>query len=597
MKSSTLSIFFALVVSATQHSALRAQPTEIYSHGNPTNLEQHMLEMINRARANPMEEGVRLMDTDDQAVQQAYSFFSINKSATKAAFAQYPMRPPLAFHPLLIQASRNHTSDMVAMNFQGHTSSNGQQLDDRYATVGYTSQGMFGENVAAYSNSVWYGHCGLNVDWGEQNQIELGHRKNIMNFESTPYTEIGIGITNSGGGLQQGTVGPLVITQNFGIRQTRYVTGVVYRDLNDNGMYDPGEGIAGVSVTPNTGSHYAITSESGGYAFPVAKNTTISVTFAGEGIGAPSTVTASVGTDNYKLDFVPAASAPLAPILQLPANNATNVVASNVTLTWRTVPTASMYAFQVAKDQQFSVASIVIQGDSPTPEVTIGTLPCGTKLYWRTRASNAQGDGPWSAPFNFTTGGRTPSLPIGLTSVDSLDRCCAPVRFTMSWQAVPEALTYHVRVSRATPPFGILWQDSTVQGLSAESDFTSDLAVEVVWSVRAKNACGYSGWGTDQAVFVSGTTSVADQPQTGFQPSVYVYPNPASSELHVVLEQISAANTPHVIALHDAQGKQIVHVQSMQNNVTLPLIGVASGAYTIVVTTPTGKFATPVVVR
>jgi hypothetical protein len=121
---------------------------------------------------------------------------------------------------------------MVAKNFQGHTGSDGSSMSDRYVRVGYQSQGMFGENVAAYSNSVWHGHCGLNVDWGTQNQIDLGHRKNIMNFENYNYTEIGIGISYTGAGIPN--VGPYVITQNFGMRGQRYVVGVIFDDKNKN---------------------------------------------------------------------------------------------------------------------------------------------------------------------------------------------------------------------------------------------------------------------------------------------------------------------------------------------------------------------------
>ena len=73
-----------------------AQANQLYSHGDPTPEEQQMLEMVNRARANPTEEGIRLMDTDDARVQGAYSYFNINKTATKAAFTAYPQRPPLA---------------------------------------------------------------------------------------------------------------------------------------------------------------------------------------------------------------------------------------------------------------------------------------------------------------------------------------------------------------------------------------------------------------------------------------------------------------------------------------------------------------------
>ena len=167
-----MKIFFVLCASILSVHAF-AQPNQVYSHGDPTAEEQLMLEMINRARANPPEEGIRLMDTDDARVQSAYSFFSISKSATKTAFAGYAQKPPLAFHPSLMTAAIGHSVDMDANNFQGHTSTNGDDLGDRFRTVSYASQGTYGENVAAYSESVWHGHCGLNVDWGTQNQIDL----------------------------------------------------------------------------------------------------------------------------------------------------------------------------------------------------------------------------------------------------------------------------------------------------------------------------------------------------------------------------------------------------------------------------------------
>ena len=104
---SIVTALFCLVLFGTQ---LVAQPTQVYSHGDPTPEEQLMLEYINRGRANPTEEGIRMMDTKDPAVQGAYSYFKIDAAKTKQAFAGYPERPPLAFHPQLIESSRNHTT-------------------------------------------------------------------------------------------------------------------------------------------------------------------------------------------------------------------------------------------------------------------------------------------------------------------------------------------------------------------------------------------------------------------------------------------------------------------------------------------------------
>src|ERR1051325_1441533 len=52
--------------------------TQLYSIGDPTNEEQYYLELINRARANPTAEGVRLALTTDPNVLSAYSAFGVN---------------------------------------------------------------------------------------------------------------------------------------------------------------------------------------------------------------------------------------------------------------------------------------------------------------------------------------------------------------------------------------------------------------------------------------------------------------------------------------------------------------------------------------
>ena len=46
--------------SKTTMQAVSAPTATLYSHGNPTAEEQYILELVNRARANPAEEGLRL---------------------------------------------------------------------------------------------------------------------------------------------------------------------------------------------------------------------------------------------------------------------------------------------------------------------------------------------------------------------------------------------------------------------------------------------------------------------------------------------------------------------------------------------------------
>ena len=95
-----------------------------YSHGEPSAQEQYMLELVNRARANPPAEGWRLQATTDPDILNAYSYFQVDLARLVADFAGYPARPPLAFNANLIAAARGHSQDMADQQFSG---SYGQQ--------------------------------------------------------------------------------------------------------------------------------------------------------------------------------------------------------------------------------------------------------------------------------------------------------------------------------------------------------------------------------------------------------------------------------------------------------------------------------------
>ncbi len=276
-----------------------------YSHGDPTAEEQYMLELINRARADPAAEGLRLRATTDPDILSAYSYFQVDLARLVADFAGYPPRPPLALNANLIAAARGHSQDMVANDFQGHTGSNGSTVTTRINATGYTGWTVLAENVYAFAKTIFYGHAGFNVDWGVPS---LGHRLNIMNFSASGpvYTEIGIGIvaeTSPSTG-----VGPLVITEDLGTRSggQRFVVGVIYKDHNRDGFYSIGEGVADILVSTSQGNH-AYTSTSGGYAVPLASGSgSITVRAEGAVLGAAQERSVAIAGNNVKADFVAA---------------------------------------------------------------------------------------------------------------------------------------------------------------------------------------------------------------------------------------------------------------------------------------------------
>jgi len=111
----------------------------------------------------------------------------------------------------------------------------------------------------------------------------------------------------------------------FGAAGTVFITGVAYQDNNANGLYDAGEGLSGVSVIPDHGGWYAVTSSSGGYAIPVPVNSgTYILTAAGSGL-AGATATVTVGADSVKADWVwPATPVPLPPQVAVPPSDGVN---------------------------------------------------------------------------------------------------------------------------------------------------------------------------------------------------------------------------------------------------------------------------------
>ncbi|HSV63703.1 MAG TPA: CAP domain-containing protein, partial [Chthoniobacterales bacterium] len=285
---------------------------QLYSIGDPTNDEQYYLELINRARANPTAEGIRLATTTDANVLGAYAALGVNLVLMQAQFALIPPQPPLSMNATLLDAARAHSQNMLQNNYQGHTGPDGSITTRLAAYTAGPNSWSIGENVYAYSKSVWYGHAGFEVDWGGTAltggmQSPPGHRENI---HSPDFREVGIGVVlGSNGG--SGGVGPQLVTQDFGTKGglLPFVTGVVYRDLNSNGFYDPGEGIGGVTVTIANVNNYAVTTASGGFSVPVPGSGIYTVTFSGGSVPTTTQSVSVVNAQNVKADYIVTGSA------------------------------------------------------------------------------------------------------------------------------------------------------------------------------------------------------------------------------------------------------------------------------------------------
>lgn len=490
-------------------SPLSSVPTEQYSHGNPSAEEQYVLELINRARSNPTAEGIFLAETTDPQVLAAYAFFNIDKNKLKTDFAGYPVRPPLAFNPKLMTAARNHGQDMYDNDFQGHTGSNGSQLADRLGVVGYTGWTWAGENVAARSYHVTYGHIGLNVDWGV---ASLGHRKNIMSYEEgvPVFSEIGISALHKS--PSGANTGPVILTEVFGNANRPYLLGVVYRDLNNNNFYDVGEGLSGVTVMPSAGTYFAVTSESGGYAIPVTSSMgNITVTASGGALTSPVVLSATTGTENVKLDFK-AGTPSLPGIVSLIAPTDESIVASpQMPLVWEQIAGATTYHLQVSNQSNFSTMLVndsTLTGDSKM----MTALENNATYYWRVRAKNDAGWGSFSAANSFTV---ELALPLAVSLVTPANGATVvPDAVKFSWnRSVPDVRKYWIEVSTTADMSNVVARDTSVTDTFKVFTGTLQHNTTYYWQVRAKNQ---AGWGPYSSVrnLTTATSSVND-PVTG----------------------------------------------------------------------------------
>ena len=102
------------------------------------------------------------------------------------------------------------------------------------------------------------------------------------------------------------------------------------------------------------------------------------------------------------LELGVSATAPTAPTLSTPANNATGVKV-RPHLTWTAAPGALTYLVEVSTSNTFVplVTSATVTGTSWDVDVTLDN---STQYYWRVKPTNYCGDGAVSAVFTFTTG-------------------------------------------------------------------------------------------------------------------------------------------------------------------------------------------------
>lgn len=359
----------------------------------------------------------------------------------------------------------------------------------------YLSTELFGQFEANTSQTPWWKlYAGLNVGAGIKMQI---FNNTVVNY-GTNFLQINLQIA------QATSTPPTVSTSSISNITSNSATG-------------------GGNVTSQGSS--SVTAR--GVCWSTSQNPTINSnkTNNGTGIGSftsniagllPSTqyylrayATNSAGTsygNQVSLTTAAGGTAPSAPTLSSPSNNATNI-SIPATLSWNASNGAASYTLQVSVNSSFTSYVYNQSGITNTSQQVSG-LNNSTNYFWRVSATNSYGTSGWSTTRNYTTaaGSNIPSAPTlsspsnGATSIST-----SP---TLSWNSSSGSTSYNLQVSTSSG-FGSYIYNQNVGNVTSKSISGLNSNTSYYWRVNATNSFGTSGWSTTR-IFTTIT-------QTGYQ--------------------------------------------------------------------------------
>jgi hypothetical protein len=291
----------------------------------PTIYEQLIVELINRARANPADEAAR------------YALAGgINEGLPAGTISDAP-KQPLAINPNITDAARQHSQWMIDTDtFQHPGPTPSMRGGDRMTAAGYAlsvGTDVWGENIG------WRGFpsSGINGVNAEILQRDL-FKDYVTDYDSDPdidldvvgrthrvammdprYREVGVGLIGGEFIDSTGTYNALMLTQDFAINTANpFVTGVVFADvIVTDQFYTSGEGVGDVTITAKRVSDGSVagtttTWDAGGYSLQLAPGT-YDLVASGGGLDGEITKHQIVVSDqNVKVDFIPG-EAPVGP--------------------------------------------------------------------------------------------------------------------------------------------------------------------------------------------------------------------------------------------------------------------------------------------
>ena len=249
--------------------------------------EQYLLELINRARLDPVAEAQRYGVTLNAGLA----------AGTISTSAKQVLAPNLS----LEASAETHSRWMLAANTFAHTGQNDSTPGDRMADAGYEFSGAW----AWRENLAWKGSTGV-IDMGaaiEPHHAALyrsaGHRQNTF---SENVREIGISQVRGDFTKYGMSYDSSMLTLNFAKSGPDvFLTGVAFLDSDGDLFYSIGEGVSAVWF--DVGGEVTTTAQAGGYGVGVIATDGLLVTL-GQGEQTLASLRMDLSDSNGKLDLM-----------------------------------------------------------------------------------------------------------------------------------------------------------------------------------------------------------------------------------------------------------------------------------------------------
>ncbi len=513
-----------------------------------TDSEQYMLELVNRARANPGAEIDRVNVGQTKIIQ-------LNDDLAPGTISN-TAKQPLAPQQSLITAAGLHAQDMLDRNYFSHTTQGAKTtFDQRITNQGYNWNRVT-ENIGYSARSYSVSQTQFINEVHEGLIRSGGHRENIMDPD---VNEVGIGarfgaFTDTDKGVTYDFAE--MVTEDFGRRNLNpYITGVVYTDSNNDDFYTIGESIRSGTVTAvnvSSGTTFSDTiGVSGAYGLVVpagSYNVTARFTLNGSARVFQNQSTVVVSTSNVKVDFDTTA---------LTAVPVTLSVTSTVNSLNESGATAST-TITVTRDGDTGTTVNVNLTSSDTTEMTVPasvSFPAGQTQVTFTATAVDDGiiDGTQistitAAVTGYTSGNvalsvvdRTyPVLPVGIQTV-------ATSRPTITWTSISNAATYEVWVNNVTDNVTKVVNTTGIATNSYTTTVDLPIGTFYVW-VRGFTSSGLAGpWSSVGVWKLRPTTTVLNSGRTENSGSFNIdwNPIPGASTYDVWVDRLTSGTSQY----------------------------------------------------